>query len=59
MMRLHPGRLAAQALWDDLAAPDAARARVLEIGCASGANLLALAAALPHACLPGVDLSPA
>ena len=59
MMRSHPGRLAAQALWRGLTAPDAARARVLEIGCASGGNLLALAAELPQARLLGVDLSPA
>jgi SAM-dependent methyltransferase len=59
MMRSHPGRLAAQALWRGLSAPDAARARVLEIGCASGGNLLALAAALPQARFLGVDLSPA
>ena len=59
MMRSHPGRLAAQAVWRGLAAPDAARARVLEIGCASGGNLL------PHrrrhaatARFLGVDLSP-
>jgi SAM-dependent methyltransferase len=59
MMRSHPGRLAARALWLGLPAPDAARARVLEIGCASGGNLLALAAALPEARFLGVDLSPA
>ena len=59
MQRSHPGRLAAQAVWRGLTAPDAARARVLEIGCASGGNLLALAAALPEARLLGVDLSPA
>ncbi|HXT09754.1 MAG TPA: class I SAM-dependent methyltransferase [Roseiarcus sp.] len=59
MQRSHPGRLAAQAVWRGLRAPDAARARVLEIGCASGGNLLALAAALPKARLLGVDLSPA
>jgi SAM-dependent methyltransferase len=59
MMRSHPARLAAQALWRGLAAPEAASARVLEIGCASGGNLLPLAAALPGARLLGVDLSPA
>ena len=58
MMRSHPGRLAARALWRGLPAPDAAKARVLEIGCASGGNLLPLAALLPEACFLGVDLSP-
>ncbi|MDE3177210.1 MAG: methyltransferase regulatory domain-containing protein [Pseudomonadota bacterium] len=57
MMRSHPGRLAAQAHWRGLAAPWAATARVLEIGCASGGNLLPLAAALPGARCLGVDLS--
>ena len=59
LMRSHPGRLAAQALWRGLAAPDAAKARVLEIGCASGGNLLPLAAVLPDASFLGLDLSPA
>jgi SAM-dependent methyltransferase len=58
MMRSHPGRLAAQAVWRGLTAPDAARARVLEIGCASGGNLLPLAATMPQARFLGVDLSP-
>ncbi len=58
MMRSHPGRLAAQAIWRGLAAPQAAKARVLEIGCASGGNILPLAAALPDARFLGVDLSP-
>jgi SAM-dependent methyltransferase len=58
MMRSHPGRLAAQAVWRGLPVPDAARARVLEIGCASGGNLLPLAALLPEASFLGVDLSP-
>ncbi len=58
MMRSHPGRLAAQAVWRGLDAPEAARARVLEIGCACGDNILALAAAMPQASFLGVDLSP-
>ena len=58
MMRSHPGRLAAQAVWRGLAAPDASRARVLEIGCASGGNILPMAATLPDARFLGVDLSP-
>ncbi len=58
MMRSHPGRLAARAVWRGLAAPDAAKARVLEIGCASGGNLLPMAATMPGARFLGVDLSP-
>ena len=58
MMRSHPGRLAAQAVWRGLAVPDASRARVLEIGCASGGNLLPLADMMPEARFLGVDLSP-
>ena len=58
MMRSHPGRLAAQAVWRGLAAPDASHSRVLEIGCASGGNLLPMAAAMPDARFLGVDLSP-
>ena len=58
MMRSHPGRLAAQAVWRGLAAPDASHGRVLEIGCASGGNLLPMAAAMPDARFLGVDLSP-
>jgi len=59
IQRSHPGRLAAVALWRGLAAPEAARARVLEIGCASGGNLLPMAATMPEARFLGVDLSPA
>ncbi|MDB5895349.1 MAG: hypothetical protein JWQ88_2880 [Rhodoferax sp.] len=34
------------------------RARVLELGCASGGNLIPFAARYPQACAVGVDLSP-
>jgi SAM-dependent methyltransferase len=57
MMRSHPGRLAARAVWAGLPAPKITR--VLEIGCASGGNLLPMAATLPDAHFLGVDLSPA
>ena len=59
IQRSHPGRLAAIASWRGLAAPEPAAARVLEIGCASGGNLLPLALTLPDASFLGVDLSPA
>jgi SAM-dependent methyltransferase len=39
-----------------LVTPDAARARVLELGCASGGNIIPLAARLPRAHFLGVDL---
>ena len=57
-IRLHPGRMAANARWMGLAGPDAATGRVLEIGCASGGHILPLAAAMPAARFLGVDLSP-
>lgn len=41
-----------------LAAPEAAHARVLELGCASGGNLIPMAARHPGASVLGVDLSP-
>ena len=58
LIRSHPGRMAAQAIWRGLSVPDVAEARMLEIGCASGGHLMPLAAALPGARFLGVDLSP-
>ncbi|WP_232004864.1 methyltransferase regulatory domain-containing protein [Mycobacterium sp. ACS1612] len=52
-----PGLLAAVACLFGLETPDLATARVLEIGCASGGNLLPFAAAHPHARVVGIDLS--
>lgn len=52
-----PSRLAALAALSGLTAPAAGRARVLEIGGASGGNIIALAARFPHASFLGVDLS--
>ena len=40
----HPGRLAAIATLFGLALPDSGGARVLEVGCGDGANLLPMAA---------------
>jgi hypothetical protein len=57
LIRLQPARMAANARWLGLGAPDAPTARVLEIGCASGGHLIPLAAALPRARFLGVDLS--
>ena len=52
-----PGLLAAIACLFGLETPDIATARVLEIGCAGGGNLLPFAAAYPHARVVGIDLS--
>ncbi|MDX1891756.1 class I SAM-dependent methyltransferase [Mycolicibacterium sp. 050158] len=52
-----PGRLAAIAHLFGLSAPEVSRARVLELGCAAGGNLIPFAAAHPAARAVGVDLS--
>jgi methyltransferase-like protein/SAM-dependent methyltransferase len=53
----HPDRLATVATLFGLqpAAPD--RCRVLELGCASGGNLIPMALALPESTFVGIDLS--
>jgi len=53
----HPNHLAVlgRLLGLETAAPESAR--VLEIGCAGGGNLIPLAHSLPHACCLGIDLS--
>jgi methyltransferase-like protein/SAM-dependent methyltransferase len=53
-----PGRLAAVAYLFGLETPDVSTARVLEIGCATGSNLIPFAAFNPDAQAVGVDLSP-
>lgn len=57
LVRQQPARMAAAAAWFGLKAPSAARARVLEIGCAAGGHIIPLAAAWPDAAFLGVDLS--
>jgi SAM-dependent methyltransferase len=52
-----PERLAALAELFGLKAPDAREARVLELGCASGGNIIPLAARYPRARFLGIDLS--
>src|SRR5262245_35353718 len=52
-----PGLLAAIACLFGLETPDLATARVLEIGCAGGGNLIPFAAAHPQARVVGIDLS--
>ena len=54
----HPNRLAGIAAMFGLAVPPPSAARVLEIGCAGGGNLIPLAAAWPQARFLGIDLSP-
>ena len=53
----HPGRLAVMARLFGLSAPAIETARVLELGCASGENLIPMSAQLPHATFLGTDLS--
>jgi len=53
----HPDRLATIARLFGLASAPPARCRVLEIGCASGGNLLPMAVELPDATFVGIDLS--
>jgi len=53
----HPDRLAVIGRLFGLASPDPARARVLELGCAAGGNLLPIAFHLPQTRCIGVELS--
>jgi len=52
-----PGRLAALGLLFGLSPPEASQARVLELGCASGGNIIPLAHRYPGATFTGIDLS--
>jgi methyltransferase-like protein len=53
----HPDHLASLARLCGLEPPPVATARVLEIGCASGGNLMPMACVLPHARFLGIDPS--
>lgn len=53
----HPSNLAAVALLCGLSPPPVAACSVLELGCGSGFNLLAMSESLPNARLVGIDLS--
>lgn len=53
-----PGNLRAVAHLYQLQAPALEQARVLELGCAAGGNLLPFALAYPQARVVGIDLSP-
>ncbi|HTO88559.1 MAG TPA: class I SAM-dependent methyltransferase [Thermoanaerobaculia bacterium] len=54
----HPDRMATVAALYGLDAPPLSRCRVLELGCARGDNLMAMAVSLPHASFLGIDASP-
>jgi SAM-dependent methyltransferase len=54
----HPDRLRVVACLSGWDAPDVTRARVLELGCGRGGNLLPMAAGLPSATFVGLDRSP-
>jgi SAM-dependent methyltransferase len=56
--RTRPAHLAAIGQLFGMDCPDPARARVLEVGCASGGNLIPLAYYAPGGRYVGVDLSP-
>lgn len=53
----HPDRLAVIARLFGLSPPAPSRCRVLELGCASGGNLIPMAAGLPNSKFVGIDLS--
>lgn len=55
--RSSPDRIAAVAHLFGRRVPDPRRARVLELGCASGGNILPYACRFPNATLLGIDLS--
>jgi 2-polyprenyl-3-methyl-5-hydroxy-6-metoxy-1,4-benzoquinol methylase len=55
----HPIHLATLATLFGMNPPAPATSRVLELGCGTGTNLLAVALDLPGAALTGIDLSPA
>ena len=53
----HPDHLATIAKLFGMQPPDVDSARVLELGCAAGGNLIPLAVAIPSAIFVGIDLS--
>ena len=53
----HPGRLSAIGTLFGMRPPDPRGARVLELGCADGSNLIPMAVEMPGCALVGVDLS--
>lgn len=57
-LQTHPDRLATCARLLGVKTAPVERCRVLELGCASGGNLLPMAASLPDSTFVGIDLSP-
>jgi SAM-dependent methyltransferase/methyltransferase-like protein len=53
----HPGRMAAQATLRGIDPPPVETARVLELGCGDGGNLIPMAFGLPGASFTGIDLN--
>ncbi|MEW5989702.1 MAG: class I SAM-dependent methyltransferase, partial [Chloroflexota bacterium] len=53
----HPDRLATLATLMGMRPPAIERGRILELGCASGGNLIPMAISLPSAALVGIDYS--
>ena len=53
----HPDRLATIATLHGLPAPPVERCRVLELGCGTGNNLIAMAYSLPGSTFTGIDLA--
>jgi methyltransferase-like protein/SAM-dependent methyltransferase len=58
LLPTHPDSLATLAQLAGLTPPPVESCRVLELGCASGGNLIAMADAMPGARFVGIDLSP-
>lgn len=56
-IKTHPENLFTLARLFGVAARDFRQARILELGCASGGNLIPMAFNLPHSRCVGVDLS--
>ena len=54
----HPNRLAVIATLFGMQPADVEKCRVLELGCASGGNIIPLAAEFPGSTFVGIDLSP-
>jgi len=54
----HPDRMAVMAVLHGIKPPPVETARVLELGCTDGGNLLTIAQSLPRASFLGVDVSP-
>ncbi len=54
----HPDNLATVGALMGLQPPDTQQCRILELGCAAGSNLMAVAVTLPQSECVGIDLSP-